>query len=121
MVIRCRFLRRYVSELGLATASIGLRPAPGKLKLREEGLTRNSTEWRMSVATFSRVFRRLIGRARSEDKGLTLPRLRHHFVSPPVKAGVDVATIADLMGHSNISTTSVYLHSDSGAKREAIN
>ena len=75
----------------------------------------------MSASTFWRMFRRLIRRAGLEHNGLTPHGLRHHFGSQLVKAGVDVATIADLMGHSNISTTSVYLHSDSAAKREAIN
>ena len=86
----------------------------------EQAVVRNQAGNRMSPTSFYRVFRKLLQRAALADKGLTPHSMRHHFGSELVKAGVDVATTAELMGHSNISVTSIYLHSDLATKRSAI-
>lgn len=46
--------------------------------------------------------------------------LRHTFGSRAVMAGVDLATVKELMGHSNISTTMRYVHPTPEHKREAV-
>lgn len=47
-------------------------------------------------------------------------KLRHTFGSSLVAAGVDIVTIKDLMGHSNIATTSIYLHTSVDRLRGAV-
>jgi site-specific recombinase XerD len=86
----------------------------------EEALIRNTVGTRMSETSFYRLFHRLMERASLGDTDLTPHSLRHHFGSALAQAGVDVATIAELMGHSNIQTTSIYLHSNAPSKRRAI-
>jgi site-specific recombinase XerD len=34
--------------------------------------------------------------------------------------GVDIQTVRDLMGHSSITTTAIYLHTDPKHRREAV-
>ena len=75
---------------------------------------------RLGSTSLQRLFKRVLRRAGLQNRGLTIHSLRHAFASQLVKAGVDVATIAALMGHANISTTSLYLHSSTATKRAAI-
>ena len=46
--------------------------------------------------------------------------LRHSFGSMLSMAGVDIATIQELMGHKDISTTKRYLHPSPQHKKEAV-
>lgn len=75
---------------------------------------------RMQATTLYRLFKRVLARAGLEDSGITPHSLRHAFATELVRAGVDVATISELLGHSSISTTSIYLHATSETKREAV-
>jgi site-specific recombinase XerD len=45
---------------------------------------------------------------------------RHTFASRLTRGGVDIVTVKDLLGHSNISTTLRYAHSNDDAKRRAV-
>jgi integrase/recombinase XerD len=97
--------------LGAYIASL----APG-----EAALIRNQVGKRMSATTLWRLFGRLVRRAGLQAKGLTVHCLRHHFASQLIQQGTDIATVAELLGHSNISTTSIYLHSNPDLKQEAV-
>jgi site-specific recombinase XerD len=46
---------------------------------------------------------------------------RHTFASRLTRDGVDIVTVKELLGHSNISTTMRYAHSNDDAKRRAVN
>jgi site-specific recombinase XerD len=75
---------------------------------------------RTTVTSFTRLFRRLLKRASLQDEGITPHKLRHAFGTTLVREGVDVSTIAELMGHSNIATTSIYLHASPTTMRAAV-
>jgi integrase/recombinase XerD len=78
------------------------------------------TGQRMTETSFVRLFRRVLKRVGLQGEGITPHKLRHAFGTTLVREGVDVATIAELMGHSNISTTSVYLHASPTTMRAAV-
>jgi integrase len=44
----------------------------------------------------------------------------HTFASRLTRTGVDIVTVKDLLGHSNISTTLRYAHSNDDARRRAV-
>ena len=47
--------------------------------------------------------------------------IRHTYASTLLKNGVDIQTVAELMGHSAIAITQIYLHSTSDQKYNAVN
>ncbi len=52
---------------------------------------------------------------------ITWHMFRHTFASRLTRDGVDIVTVKELLGHSNISTTMRYAHSNDDAKRRAVN
>ncbi len=47
--------------------------------------------------------------------------IRHTYASMLLKNGVDIETVAELMGHTAISITQIYLHSSANQKQDAVN
>jgi len=37
-----------------------------------------------------------------------------------IRAGVDIVTVSEILGHSDIKMTMIYCHSDGQSKREAV-
>jgi len=46
--------------------------------------------------------------------------LRHSFASRLLRAGVDIVTISNLLGHGRVMTSLLYSHSDPEQKRKAV-
>ena len=78
------------------------------------------TGQRMTVTSFNRVFQGVLRRAGLEGEGLTPHKCRHYFATALLRQATDIATVAELLGHSNISTTSVYTHASPHTKRTAV-
>ncbi|KPK77300.1 MAG: hypothetical protein AMJ89_02675 [candidate division Zixibacteria bacterium SM23_73] len=69
-----------------------------------------------------RFFRRSFENAcrRANIEGFTFHDLRHTFASRLVRAGVDLITVKDLLGHYSVKTTERYTHSNREQKRKAV-
>jgi site-specific recombinase XerD len=65
------------------------------------------------------ILRRLGSRAGLSEEAVTPHAIRHGYASRLDNAGVPLATISALLGHSNIATTAMYLHSLPGAAEAA--
>lgn len=57
---------------------------------------------------------------KAEISGVTWHTLRHTFASRLVNSGVDIVTVKELLGHSSISVTMRYAHTNFESKRSAV-
>jgi integrase/recombinase XerD len=80
--------------------------------------TRNQTP--MTTFNVCRAVRGVFERAGLYRRGTpTLHQIRHTVASTLLANGTDLETVRDWLGHSDISTTSVYLHTTDDRKRAA--
>ena len=70
------------------------------------------TGGRLGATTLRRIFCRLLKWAGLADQGYTLHSMRHAYATMLLHSGTDLHTIEQLLGHSDISVTAVYLHCD---------
>ena len=68
----------------------------------------------------NRMLKIVIQKAGLEGQGITPHKLRHTFATHLIRNGVDVRTVQELLGHSDIQTTARYLHSDTRTKQAAV-
>jgi len=68
----------------------------------------------------NRMLSRVLQEAGLDQEGVTPHRLRHTFATHLIRAGVDVRTVQELLGHADLQTTARYLHSDTRAKQSAV-
>lgn len=66
------------------------------------------------------VFKRVGGKAGVWRKGVSLHAPRHTFASLLVQYGCDLMSIKEALGHSDVSTTSIYLHLDAAHLQETL-
>lgn len=65
---------------------------------------------RMSVTAIQQLFRRYMKVAVFNDKGYTIHTLRHTYATLILKNGGNLMEIKDLLGHADLNSTSIYLH-----------
>lgn len=65
-----------------------------------------------SISSIDKFFRKIVKSAEGLDKDYSSHFLRHRFVNRMLNAGHPIQTVKELIGHSNIQTTSRYTHAD---------
>ena len=68
----------------------------------------------------NRMLKIVIEKAGLAGQGITPHKLRHTFATHLIRNGVDIRTVQELLGHSEIETTARYLHSDTKTKQAAV-
>lgn len=75
---------------------------------------------RLSETSFHKIFHRVLATAELDGRGITPHSLRHTFGSVLCARGVPVPYVKDLLGHEDIGSTMVYVHSTPAALRAAV-
>jgi len=75
---------------------------------------------RLAHSSFYRLFHRVLTVAELDGRGITPHGLRHTFGSVLCARGVPVSYVKDLLGHEDIGSTMVYVHSTPAALRAAV-
>jgi len=68
----------------------------------------------------NRMLKIVIHKAGLEGQGITPHKLRHTFATHLIRNNVDIRTVQELLGHSELETTAKYLHSDTRTKQSAV-
>ena len=90
------------------------------IKFPTDILFLNNHGKKMSRSGFFKIIKKI-----AEDKGikkeLSPHTLRHSFATHLLECGADLRSIQELLGHENMSTTSIYTHVRSDIMRDAYN
>jgi site-specific recombinase XerD len=85
----------------------------------ERALFVSRNGWRLSPRDIQRMIAKYA--AQSLDRRVTPHALRHTALTILARNGTDIATVAQIAGHSNLATTSVYMDESMAAAATAIN
>ena len=78
--------------------------------------SRNSRErWTCPFKAIRRVF----SDAAMHEPGRSIHAIRHTFATRMLQNGTDLETVRDVLGHESVTTTELYLHTNSERKRAA--
>ncbi len=108
-----------LNERALALVAGWIHERPQHTAPSENALFVSARGSRISIRAVERRIKRLRETARLSKKA-TPHTFRHTFATLELLSGTDLATLAELLGHSDINTTALYLHFLDTRRREAV-
>lgn len=93
--------------------------ARGSLSPATEAIFLNRSKSRLGPGTIGSIFKRFAALA-GITTHYTPHCLRHTMATMLVENGADIRSIQEILGHSRISTTEIYLHVSSSRQREVL-
>lgn len=81
-----------------------------RLPLSSQAVFLSESGNRISPSTTETRFRKYLKKSGLTEKGFTMHKLRHTYASHLVLAGVDLLSVQQLLGHSDLNSTQVYTH-----------
>jgi site-specific recombinase XerD len=85
-----------------------------------KGLFFNQWGRPLNRSTLQYLFKRYVKMAGLDVERISLHKLRHTFATLLLARGTDLRTIQELLGHSEISSTQIYTHTNPVKKRVAV-
>jgi site-specific recombinase XerD len=70
--------------------------------------------------SLQRLFRRIVRQAGLDGRGWTIHTMRHCFATQMLRAGCDLPTLMELLGHGSLEASLTYLRADPGLKADAV-
>ncbi|QAT43115.1 site-specific integrase [Aminipila luticellarii] len=94
--------------------------APFKMQsLNEEDYVFSGTDIPMDPRTYQKMYKRILSKAGVQDR--KFHAIRHTFATRALELGIDIKTLSEILGHSNVSITlNIYAHSLMEQKKLAI-
>jgi len=86
----------------------------------ENYVFRSTKGLRWQTQSLARTFHRHLEKCGLGDKGISPHSLRHTFATSLIEQGVSLVDLKELLGHVDIKSTMVYVHSGSSRFRDAI-
>ncbi|MBN1961183.1 MAG: tyrosine-type recombinase/integrase [Deltaproteobacteria bacterium] len=80
----------------------------------------NTRHTSIKESSFYRLFHRMLAEAELSGRGVRPHTLRHTFGSMLCERGVPVPYVKELLGHEDIGSTMIYVHSTPAALRDAV-
>ena len=81
-----------------------------KPKVETDTLFLNDMGGPLTYEVLRRIFHDNVNRSPLKGRNLTPHKLRHTCLTLLMQAGVDIRTVQEIAGHSNIATTQIYTH-----------
>jgi len=75
----------------------------------------------MSVSTVQGGLKRALKSAGLSGRGIRMHTLRHSYATHLLESGVNIRTVQEYLGHTNLQTTMVYLHLTNWGREDAYN
>lgn len=100
------------------TAYLPTRIEPARMA-DKDALFVSQKRQRLHVQTVKWMVKKYLGQAGLDTKKYSTHKLRHTAATLMYQNGVDIRTLQDMLGHSDVSTTMIYTHLDDKRLREA--
>ena len=88
--------------------------------LKNEAFFISAQRKRLSKTMYNRIVKKYAKKA-GIKKDISPHKLRHSFASLFYKKTKDIETLREILGHSSLETTQIYMHTDKEEKRKKIN